>query len=419
MRSHLRLASVIGAGTLSLIAAAPALAAAPVAQSDANAITVSVAGNENGSGVVTATNDGSGERKTGDTTPPLSVLQGQDLLNAGVLGQEATASVTDRVGNSAACAGLTGNGGSVVEIGDSRCLRPGAPVGLDVANLDLTGTLVFNPESALGELAATQPLFDAVFSQVTAPLAAAIADTPLGTTGINGTLGVIEGSCVAGNGTASGDANIIDSRLTLDIADQTVVLANLPANPPPNTDVPINLDAATEVILGAVETQLETMLADPDAASGPLAPLAALPQAVQDEVIVTLVEATREQLLTPLSENVINLVLNKQTRTGNDSISVTAFDVSVLPVAREQFDATLVGVQIGNVNCGPSGRVAAAAAPPASETVAPPGLPIGVSAGYESAPGSPGDSSSAVVLGAFAVLGATGAGAVAFRRLRA
>ncbi len=125
MRPTVRFASVVSAATLSVIAVAPAMAAAPVSQAGANAVTLSVAGTPNGSGDVTARNDGSTETKTGDATPPISVLGGQELLNAGVLAQEATAGST---GTSAACAGLAGNGGSVAQIGYSGCLNPGDAV---------------------------------------------------------------------------------------------------------------------------------------------------------------------------------------------------------------------------------------------------------------------------------------------------
>ena len=48
MRPFLRFASVVGAIAVGAIAAAPALAAAPLAQAGANAVTVSVAGNAQG-----------------------------------------------------------------------------------------------------------------------------------------------------------------------------------------------------------------------------------------------------------------------------------------------------------------------------------------------------------------------------------
>src|SRR4051794_16507135 len=138
MLSILRFAAVVGVVTVSAVAAAPALAAAPLSQAGANAVTISIAGNEQGTGNVTATNDGSGEKKTGDASPPISMMQGQKLFNAGVLAQEATASANNGSGRSTACAGLTGNGGSVAQIGSSRCLEPGDPVGLNFGNLDFS-----------------------------------------------------------------------------------------------------------------------------------------------------------------------------------------------------------------------------------------------------------------------------------------
>lgn len=420
MRAHLRLAAFVSAAALGTVAVAPATAAAPLAQSGANAITLSVAGNENGSGNVTATNDGSGEKKSGDTSPPISVLQRQQLVNAGVLAQEATATVSEGAGRSAACAGITGNGGSTAQIGDSSCIDPGRPLDLSFGNLDLSGTLVIDPESALGPLAEANAPLQQVLGQITGPLSDAVAGTPLGPSGLGGTLGVVEGSCLAEGGSASGEANIIDTELTLNVAGQELVLARLPANPPPNTEVPVNLDEATAVVLGAVRTQLTSMLGSPDAASGPLAPLAALPDALQKQVVEALVDATRDQLLKPLGENAVKLILNKQTRPTEDSIRVSAIDLSVLPVAREQLDAPLVGLQIGNVVCGPNGRTAAAA--PAAPNK-PSALPTAVSAGYESVPGTGAstaeDHRNTIVIGAFALLMTVGAGVVGLRRLRA
>ena len=67
MRPTVRFVSVIGAATMSVIAVAPAMAAAPVSQAGANAVTLTVAGNGQGTGDVIAKNDGSKETKTGDT----------------------------------------------------------------------------------------------------------------------------------------------------------------------------------------------------------------------------------------------------------------------------------------------------------------------------------------------------------------
>lgn len=422
MRVHQRLAAVIGLAAIGSLSVAPALAAAPVAQSGANAAHVSIAGNGQGTGTVTATHDGSRETRAGDATPPISLLKQQDLLNAGVLAQEATARGNS---TSAACAGIAGEGGSVAQIGDSACLQPGRPIDLSVTNLDFSRVLVIDPKSALAPMAdaLNTPLQDGL-DQITTPLREGIQDTPLGTTALGGTLGAVEGRCTAGPGQASGAANIVDSRLTLTIADQELVLADLPAHPAPNTVVPVDLDKATAVILGAVETQLTRMFSDARSSEpGPFAPLAAVPEALQDQVITALVDATRDQLLQPLQDNVLELVLNRQDRTGADHIKVGAFDLQLLPAAREQLGASLARVQLGNVACGPNRRPAPQAAP----APRPQALPTAVSAGYDDASAASktapaqasGDdhSMTATVVGSLALLTTAGMALLSWRRL--
>lgn len=415
MRSHLRLASVIGACTLSLIAAAPALAAAPVSQAGANAVTLSVAGNANGSGDATATNDGSTETKSGQETPPLSVLGGQTLISAGVLAQEATAG-TD--GRSAACAGLAGDGGSVVNIGESRCLQPGDQLDATLGNLDLSNLILADPDSALGQLNDVQK---AALDPVLTPLndaigqAVAQAQAQFGDLGLVAGLGAVEGRCTAEPGSAAGDAFLADAGIRVVLPEQapqqSLVLLDLPVHPKPNTHLTTDLSDVLDMISEALATDLNNSL------NGGGAPLNAVIDAFQDN-IVSAIRANVESNLAPLEQNLLDVTLNRQIRPTGDSIKVRALDLSLLPVAQQQLGAPLVNLQVGNAACGPSGRVVAAAAP-ATDTAAPSGLPTGVSAGYESAPGSQGDSPNAIVLGAFAVLVATGAGAVTFRRIRA
>ena len=140
MKQHLvRAGAIIGAATLAGLAFAPAAAAATVSQATANAITLEIGGTGGGSGTFAATNDGSGEKTTGDDNPPLDVLDDQGLLNYGALTQQASAKIEGRDGVSRACAGVAGEGGAVVETGDAGCITPGQPVGITFANLDLTG----------------------------------------------------------------------------------------------------------------------------------------------------------------------------------------------------------------------------------------------------------------------------------------
>ena len=125
-----------------------------------------------------------------------------------------------------------------------------------------------------------------------------------------------------------------------------------------------------------------------------------------------------EANLAPLEENVLDITLNKQTRSPG-AIRVNAIDMQVLPAAKEQLGASAAAVQIGNVVCGPSTRVAVAA--PAAPA-APKSLPKGVSAGLASAPGqhAPTDNSrTGIALAAFAIMLTGGTALVVVRRLRA
>ena len=127
-----------------------------------------------------------------------------------------------------------------------------------------------------------------------------------------------------------------------------------------------------------------------------------------------------EAQLAPLEENVLDITLNKQERPEPGAIRVNAIDLQLVPAAAAQIDASLASVQLGNVVCGPSGRVAQAAAAPEQAPAA--ALPTAVSAGLETAPGAhaPGDDShNGIVLAALAIMLAGGTALVGIRWLRA
>ena len=136
-RTAVRLGAATAATALVMLSSAPAHAAT-VSQASASALQIGIGGTPaEVTGEVVATNDGTGETVTGETNPPVSVLQNQALANVGVLAQEATARVaTNGEGNSAACAGVAGNGGAVVGVGESQCITPGDPVGTASGSTD-------------------------------------------------------------------------------------------------------------------------------------------------------------------------------------------------------------------------------------------------------------------------------------------
>ena len=157
MKQHLvKMGALIGAATLVGLSMGPAAAAAPAAQATAHGLTLAIAGSPITTGTVKATNDGKGEKKTGEVNPPIAVLENQDVLDVGVIAQDATARIENRNGVSRACAGVAGDGAVIADVGESACITPGDPVGINIANLDLTGAVLINPGSALGALAPLQ-----------------------------------------------------------------------------------------------------------------------------------------------------------------------------------------------------------------------------------------------------------------------
>ena len=89
------------------------------------------------------------------------------MLDIGVIAQNSTAKIENGDGVSGACAGVAGDGAVVGDVGESNCLTPGCPVGVNIANLDLTGVRLINPESALGAL---DPLLQPLADQLVGPL---------------------------------------------------------------------------------------------------------------------------------------------------------------------------------------------------------------------------------------------------------
>ena len=416
LRPHVRTAAALtGAAALTALSLAPAVGATVVSRANASAATVTVAGSGGGSGTYAATNDGSRESTSGTSRPPIGVLTGQSIINAGVLAQEATAR-TDST--SAACAGLAGNGGSVAQAGSSQCLSPGTPLQATLGNLDLSKIQLAADDSVLAPLdTATAPLTDPVKQQLLKPLddALAQAQAQLGNAGLTATLGAVEGRCTAGPGTASGSANLVSTRVDLNLAGKTTTLVTLPARPAPNTHLTTSLSSVATLVLGTLRADLNT------AFDGAGAPLNAVLDPVQTQVVDNVLKQADGQLA-PLEKNVLDLTLNKQVRPTADSIQVTALDASVLPAAAPVTGSDLAHLTIGHVECGPSGRVAPAAAPPAPEKKAA-ALPTAVSSGLATAPGAPRSATQEpidrVALGAVGLLSLLAGGAVLRRRLLA
>lgn len=417
-RRLLRSGAFIGAAAVSLLAVAPAFAAT-VSQSSAQAINLSIAGNAVISQEVTAAHDGTSEESVDNSTIPtlVDLLPANTALAVGVAPQEA---VANGDGTSYACAGIAGTGGGLVKVGDERCELNGEPLTLELGSLDL-GVLP-GPSGAL--TTALEPLLGAlgpVLDQVVDAIVAGVGDTPLGEIGLSGSLSAIEGSCFADPDAAVGDTRLVDSSggsnatpiaVSLPGVAEPLTLLNLPANPPPNTHVLVDLDVVTQTLIDALTVQLNTMLGE---ALVPLAgPLAGLLQQVQDQALVVLVDAL-QPLLQPLQENVLDITLNKQVvGDGGRSIEVTALDLQVLPAIAQFAGGSLIGGEIGKVSCGPNTRVAAPTPTPEPTPTDGTEPPTVVNAG---AAGS--DNTAATVLTATAALTllAGSAGLIGYRRM--
>lgn len=405
MKNVRRLGALTGVTVLALMTMGPALAADIVSRATANALTIAVAGNGQGSGTVIATNDGKNESVQGDTAPPVHLLGGQQLLSAGVLAQEATATADgDGAGASAACAGIAGEGGSVAQIGDSSCLRPGQPVGLTFANLDLSDMVVFDENTELAPLnQATDPVIAQAVGPITRQISRAVTEEA-GNGGIfGGTLGAVESRCssTAGGG-ARGMTTIVDGRVGATFGGQTVDLLDFPVHPAPNTKLVTDLDKVVDLFLDAVRTDLNNTL------DGQAAPLAAAIDPIQDQIVDAVIGEIAPQL-GPLEENVLSATLNAQTRPAVDAIMVTALHLEVLPAAQAQLGAPVAQADLGNVACGPNGRVTTTSSQPL------PAVPTVVDSGAASESGGVGDYA---LVAAALVLAGVG-GLIGYRRFAA
>lgn len=182
-------AAVAGGVALVLVAASPAMA--DTSQSSASALQISlVGGGIASSGTAAATNDGTTESISGNTSPPLSVLGSQSVITAGVLGQDVRA-YND--GTSAACAGVVGASGAIaIGSGGACTVTPSGTVSL-VLGVNVLATIAL--EAA------------AIYSSCTA------TSSP----------------------SATGSTVLVNARITSTVLGVTTTLLSLPVNPAPNT----------------------------------------------------------------------------------------------------------------------------------------------------------------------------------------
>jgi hypothetical protein len=407
----------VAAASLALLATGPAFAADPVAHASATALELGIAGQGTDTGTYTATNDGRTESTTGSNRPGLPVLAGQRLTNLGTLAQDATTGVAGGRGTSAACAGVAGEGATLAQVGDgTRCLTGGQTISLDAAHADFSKLQLLPASVTQGLDTTISGVVAGIVNPVIQPVLAALGNPALGID-----LGAVQSSCTASASGTRGSANIADARVYVQGPPPIgrIVLAELPVDPAPNTHVVTDLSAVVEAIQKAVDTQIARALGGSTGTLGPLLQplgltLDQLVDAVQENVTDTL-----GPQLAPLQENVLDIVLNKQSTPSAGAIEVTALRASVLPAARQFLDADLASLTIGHVVCGPS-RAMAPSAPvttPAVERPAPQtrdAVPTAVKSGADSLEDGP----TPLMLGGLGglVLAGTGLAIWGFRR---
>lgn len=432
-------AAVLAATAVLALAGAPALAAAPdtspIAQATGAAASVMVAGSGTDSDSYTSLIDSLGERSTsGSNRPLITALGGQDFLTAGTLAQDATTSAPGGKGQSAACAGLAGDGAMLASVGDGDCLSGGDNLSLDVGSLDLSSLKVLQSGLFEGIDTRLQGALQQYQDQLTQALSSGLkqAVDALGDPALHLDLGAVQSHCTANTTTATGDSSLADVGAWVNVPTVgRVDLVKLPVHPGPNTHVATDLSGVADAIAQPLESELGKTLPSAldnfpglNALNALLEPLGSgvdqLTQALEQNVL----DQVSAQLK-PLQDNILDATLNKQER-GDRSITVTALDLSVLPAARQFVGSDLAHLSVGTSSCGPDRGVSAktTTTPPTSPGRKPPArapehVPTVVKAGYAevSDASSPLTAGRAAVLGAL-VLAAGGAGVLTYRRAR-
>ena len=268
---------VSGLAALAVLTPSTAMAA-DGARGEANALRISLLGETQGTGTVVATNDGTGEEKTGPVDPPVSVLTGQPFVDLGVLAQDAAA---DDDGTSEACSGVAGDGGSVIEIGESGCLEPGDNIALGLSDLDLAVLLETEVIEGTGDLNTLLGALGAedlatVVDALNAGLDEVVAN--IGDAGLYVDADAVQAFCTADGSTAEGTTLLAnaDLRVAIPGVGEESLVDGFAPEPDPNTRLLTDMQEVYNLLVTELEDSLNDNLdaiADPviDARPGPAA----------------------------------------------------------------------------------------------------------------------------------------------------
>ncbi|MFJ9392335.1 hypothetical protein ACIRON_26180 [Nocardioides sp. NPDC101246] len=400
-------AAVAAAAAMVALSAAPA-SAATVSQASATALSLELAGTgATDSGTYAVTNDGTTESAEGTNEPLITALGGQDAIHIGTLAQDAVAT---KDATSAACSGIAGDGATLVAAGSGDCLSGGDNISLDAASLDFSDLEVIRSDLFQGADSQLQELGKPVQDQITSALAQLLAPLVDGLdgAGLYVDLGAVQSSCTADDDTATGDSTIASSSAYVVMpGGDRVTLVDLPVEPAVNQKVVTDLSGVVDAVMAGLRTQLTKGL------DGALADLTQVTDAIQEQVLNTLLTSLEEQLA-PLEDNVLDITLNAQNRSSG-AITVTALDAKVLPAAEAFVGGSLAHLTIGTSSCGPNSPVTKTVVnnPPKADNP-PASVPTVVTAGMESYDDG---SAGRIALVTLLLLAAAGAGVATYVRM--
>lgn len=364
VRGSVRTAAAALTITVGGLAVVPAFAATEVAHGQASAVNIAIAGmGQSVSGTYAASNDGTTQTTSGTRNPAITVLGSQSLISQGTLAQDATTSIAGKVVSSAACAGVSGDGATLANVGSSdSCFKTTDTLNLSSGALDAFKN--FNPLTDIVSNGQLTPAFIAAFpvalqdaikagsAQIASAITAALqqAITALGSPSLVLDATAIEGRCTATDTSAAGSATLADAGLALDFGSNAPIdpiKIDLPVNPAPNTKLVTNLDAVTKAITDSLTSSLGGQTGPLAAILGPLG--VALGQL--SNALNPIIDQISSQL-GPIEDNLLDVTLNKQSSTGANQIHVTALDAQVLPAAAAATGgSSLASIQLGDVDC--------------------------------------------------------------------
>jgi hypothetical protein len=284
---------------------------------------------------------GTDQAAVGDNRPALTVLGAQDLVSAGVLAQDA---IADDAGSAQACAGVAGDGATLVEVGDSGCLQPGDALRLHLATLDLSSLVDAELVTGSGELGGLLGLLlPDTRAAVVDALDLAIGDVAaqLGESELTLDAGLIQAACrVDGAAAPSGSSTLVDAAIHLTAPDGAAVeLVDLDASPsgPLSAALPDLTSSVTDALTQALDQRLDAL--------GPV-----LGGVLKGELVSFTLEQLRPALDDLEGVGVLSVLLDDQTLTA-DTLDVTALQVSALQALATYGGPAVLDLDLADVGC--------------------------------------------------------------------